>query len=91
MEGPFYLEQKVVILDPIMNTSRDMESVNDVEVVSPKNKPAPVRAKRTYCYIRLMSTPAARSIAPPISIHVNTALLYLKNNGRLCLPFPVKC
>ena len=34
-----------------MNKSRDMESVNDVEVVSPltpKNNPAPVRAKRTY-------------------------------------------
>ena len=35
MEGPFYLEQQVVILDPIMNTSRDMESVNGNEVVSP--------------------------------------------------------
>ena len=34
-----------------MNTSRDMESVNDVEVVSPKNNPAPVRAKRTYAEI----------------------------------------
>ena len=32
-----------------MNTSRDMESVNDVEVVSPKNNPA--RAKRTYAEI----------------------------------------
>ena len=49
-EGLFYLEP-VVILDPIMNTSRDMESVNDVEVVSPKNNPAPVRAKRTYAEI----------------------------------------
>ena len=41
----FYLEQ-VVILDPIMNTSRDMESVQDVEVVSPSTPL--VRAKRTY-------------------------------------------
>ena len=41
----FYSEQ-VVILDPIMNTSRDMESVQDVEVVSPSTPP--VRAKRTY-------------------------------------------
>ena len=32
-----------------MNTSRDMESVNDVEVVSPKNNPA--RAKRMYAEI----------------------------------------
>ena len=32
IEGLFYLEQ-VVILDPTMNTSRDMESVNGDEVV----------------------------------------------------------
>ena len=37
-EGLFYLEQ-VVILDPTMNTSRDMESNNDVDMRSPQKKP----------------------------------------------------
>ena len=49
-EGLFYLEP-VVILDPTMNTSRDMESVNGVEVVSSKTSQAEVRAKRTYAEI----------------------------------------
>ena len=34
-----------------MNTSRDMESVNDAEVVSPKTNPVEVPGKRTYAEI----------------------------------------